>query len=165
MDGRSPSFSTSRTHLPPLSTNQSYCQQSLKQDEPVLSSCTGRFHYGDGTAKNRATALAGSITLHWPVPLRQWNRCKRRREASPSVEGVLVTSGFELSSYPDWWTGPCGKNSYGRGRSVASSSGRGKGVNFRVDNAAQNASSNQSNTNVHLSSQDMSSLTLALSDE
>ncbi|GJT16282.1 hypothetical protein Tco_0874988 [Tanacetum coccineum] len=38
---------------------------------PLLSSCTGRFHCDDGTAKNRATVLAGSITLHWPVPLRQ----------------------------------------------------------------------------------------------
>nr|GEX36752.1 reverse transcriptase domain-containing protein [Tanacetum cinerariifolium]GEX38570.1 reverse transcriptase domain-containing protein [Tanacetum cinerariifolium] len=37
----------------------------------VLSSCTGRYHYGDETAKNRATVLAGSITLHWPIPLRK----------------------------------------------------------------------------------------------
>ncbi|GKB61102.1 hypothetical protein Tco_0917288 [Tanacetum coccineum] len=32
--------------------------------EPVPSSCTGRFHYGDGTAKNRATLLASSVPLH-----------------------------------------------------------------------------------------------------
>ncbi|GJR68227.1 hypothetical protein Tco_0014292 [Tanacetum coccineum] len=37
--------------------------------EPVPSSCTGRFHCGDGTAKNRATVLAGSVPLHWPVSL------------------------------------------------------------------------------------------------
>nr|GEX51531.1 putative reverse transcriptase domain-containing protein [Tanacetum cinerariifolium] len=37
--------------------------------EPVLSSCTGRFHSGDGTAKNQATVLAGSVPLHWLVPL------------------------------------------------------------------------------------------------
>ncbi|GJU15795.1 hypothetical protein Tco_1143761 [Tanacetum coccineum] len=37
--------------------------------ERVPSSCTGRSHCGDGTAKNRATVLAGSVPLHWPVPL------------------------------------------------------------------------------------------------
>nr|GEV90886.1 hypothetical protein [Tanacetum cinerariifolium] len=38
--------------------------------EPVPSSFNGRFHCGDGTAKNWATILAGSVPLHWPVPLR-----------------------------------------------------------------------------------------------
>nr|GEU29907.1 hypothetical protein [Tanacetum cinerariifolium] len=42
---------------------------SQRGREPVLSSCIGRFHYEDGTAKNRATVLAGSIPLHWLVPL------------------------------------------------------------------------------------------------
>lgn len=79
--------------------------------------------------------------------------------------GHDVSSCFQLKGYPDWWTGPRGKNSSGRGRGAASSSGRGKGVNFGVANAAQNASSNQSNTSVHLSSQDRSSLSPALNDE
>ncbi|GJX25679.1 ribonuclease H-like domain-containing protein [Tanacetum coccineum] len=54
-----------RTSLPPSSTF------------PVLSSCTGRFHYGNGIAKNWAIVLASSISLHWAVPLRQWNRHNR----------------------------------------------------------------------------------------
>ncbi|GJR39429.1 ribonuclease H-like domain-containing protein [Tanacetum coccineum] len=54
-----------RTSLPPSSTF------------PVLSSCTGRFHYGNGIAKNWATVLASSISLHWAVPLKQWNRHNR----------------------------------------------------------------------------------------
>ncbi|GJZ08502.1 hypothetical protein Tco_0542785 [Tanacetum coccineum] len=41
--------------------------------QPVPSSYTGQFHYGNGTATNRATVLAGSIGLHWPVPSWQWN--------------------------------------------------------------------------------------------
>ncbi|GJY16358.1 hypothetical protein Tco_0386780, partial [Tanacetum coccineum] len=40
--------------------------------EPVPSSCTGRSRYGDGTAKNWATVLAGSVPLHWPVSLSIW---------------------------------------------------------------------------------------------
>nr|GEY91801.1 hypothetical protein [Tanacetum cinerariifolium] len=40
-----------------------------KAEEPVPSSCTGRSHYGDGTAKNWATVLADYVPLHWPVPL------------------------------------------------------------------------------------------------
>ncbi|GJS98771.1 hypothetical protein Tco_0819941 [Tanacetum coccineum] len=65
--------------------------------ESIPSSCTGRFHCGDGTTKNLATVLAGSVPLHWPVPL-SVERCKRRYEASPPVKRVLVTSGLELSS-------------------------------------------------------------------
>ncbi|GKB87747.1 hypothetical protein Tco_0960019 [Tanacetum coccineum] len=42
-----------------------------KKKEPVPSSCNGRSHCGDGTAKNRATVLAGSVPLHWPVLLRR----------------------------------------------------------------------------------------------
>nr|GEY15131.1 DnaJ homolog subfamily C GRV2 isoform X1 [Tanacetum cinerariifolium] len=38
--------------------------------EPVPSSCTGQFYCEDKTAKNRATVLAGSVPLHWSVPLR-----------------------------------------------------------------------------------------------
>ncbi|GJV75000.1 hypothetical protein Tco_1506584, partial [Tanacetum coccineum] len=37
--------------------------------EPVPSSCTSRFHYGDRTAKNQATILVGYVPLHWLVPL------------------------------------------------------------------------------------------------
>ncbi|GKC69155.1 hypothetical protein Tco_1115038, partial [Tanacetum coccineum] len=37
--------------------------------EPVPSCCTGRFHCGDGTAKNRATVLVDLVPLDWPVPL------------------------------------------------------------------------------------------------
>ncbi|GJS96337.1 reverse transcriptase domain-containing protein [Tanacetum coccineum] len=133
-------------------------QNEMRFIEPVPFSCTGRFHCGDGTANNRATVLAGSVPLHWPVPLRRsstdfgirdqatrktWSMylslledlstdlqassiiidyeivyyiyllegkdcgvlfiligtwCKRRCEASSPVKGVLVTSGFELSS-------------------------------------------------------------------
>ncbi|GJX99358.1 hypothetical protein Tco_0356377 [Tanacetum coccineum] len=32
--------------------------------QPVLSSCTGRFHCRDGISKNRATVLAGLVPLH-----------------------------------------------------------------------------------------------------
>ncbi|GJR04841.1 hypothetical protein Tco_0527825 [Tanacetum coccineum] len=67
---------------------------SLNTSEPVPSSCTGRFHYEDGIVKNQATVLAAFVPLHWPVPL----RCKQRCEASLSVKGVLVASGFEISS-------------------------------------------------------------------
>ncbi|GKE33666.1 hypothetical protein Tco_1452988 [Tanacetum coccineum] len=45
-----------------------------KNVDPVPSSYTGQFHCGNGTAKNRATVLASSIGLHWPVPSWQWNR-------------------------------------------------------------------------------------------
>ncbi|GJT45908.1 hypothetical protein Tco_0954623 [Tanacetum coccineum] len=45
-----------------------------KTYSPVPSSYTGRFHCGNGTAKNQATVLAGSIGLHWPIPSWQWNR-------------------------------------------------------------------------------------------
>nr|GEX36750.1 hypothetical protein [Tanacetum cinerariifolium] len=41
--------------------------------EETNSHCTGRFYYKDGTAKNRAIVLAGSIPLHWPVPLSSEN--------------------------------------------------------------------------------------------
>nr|GEX94638.1 hypothetical protein [Tanacetum cinerariifolium] len=37
--------------------------------QPVPSSCTGRSHYRDGTAKNQATVLADFVPLNWPVPL------------------------------------------------------------------------------------------------
>ncbi|GJS50722.1 hypothetical protein Tco_0624084 [Tanacetum coccineum] len=53
--------------------------------EPVLSSCTGRFHCGDETAKNRAIVLAGSVPLHWPVPL-----------AEPGYREVLPTLAYEI---------------------------------------------------------------------
>nr|GEV66554.1 putative reverse transcriptase domain-containing protein [Tanacetum cinerariifolium] len=39
--------------------------------ELVPSSCIGWSHCGDGTAKNQAIVLAGSVLLHWPVPLRE----------------------------------------------------------------------------------------------
>ncbi|GJU55835.1 hypothetical protein Tco_1229549 [Tanacetum coccineum] len=45
-------------------------RKSQMIQEPVPSSCTGRFYCGDETAKNRATVLAGSVPLQWPVPLR-----------------------------------------------------------------------------------------------
>nr|GEV16146.1 hypothetical protein [Tanacetum cinerariifolium] len=71
---------------------------SREKRETVPSSCTDRFHCEDRTAKNRDIVLVGYVPLHWPVPL----RCKRRREASPPVKGVLVTNGFELSSRILW---------------------------------------------------------------
>ncbi|GJZ60177.1 multidrug resistance-associated protein 5 [Tanacetum coccineum] len=42
---------------------------ALNVKETVSSSCTGRFHCGNGTAKNQAIVLVGSVPLHWPVPL------------------------------------------------------------------------------------------------
>nr|GEU72654.1 reverse transcriptase domain-containing protein [Tanacetum cinerariifolium] len=45
--------------------------RELVTREPVPFSCTGRFYFGDGTAKNRATVQAGFVPLHWPVPLRK----------------------------------------------------------------------------------------------
>nr|GEV11280.1 reverse transcriptase domain-containing protein [Tanacetum cinerariifolium] len=92
---------------------------------------------------------------------------ERHKNMTKGKEGRIEAVSFvvQISSHPSSNNTTKKKNSYGRGRGVASSSVRGKGVNFVVANAAQNASSNQSNINVHLSSQDRSSLTPSLSDE
>ncbi|GJT94693.1 hypothetical protein Tco_1090211 [Tanacetum coccineum] len=63
--------------------------QVMSKRWSVLSSCTGRFHCGDETAKNWATVLTGSTTLHWPVPLRQRNRV------------CVFTSEWAISSLPN----------------------------------------------------------------
>ncbi|GJR90395.1 hypothetical protein Tco_0214406 [Tanacetum coccineum] len=83
------------------------------------------------------------------------NMTKGKEGRSEAISFVTPTGGL----------GHMEKNSYRHSCGAASSSGRGKGVNFGVANAAQNAMSNQSNTIIHLSSQDRGSLTPALSDE
>ncbi|GJS73205.1 MAK10-like protein [Tanacetum coccineum] len=53
--------------------NMPYLEKFIRriQPMPVPSSCTGQSRYGDGTAKNWATVLVGSVPLHWPVSLRR----------------------------------------------------------------------------------------------
>ncbi|GKB87388.1 zinc finger, CCHC-type containing protein [Tanacetum coccineum] len=49
--------------------NNTWVLADLPPGRPVPSRCTSQFHLVVGTVKNRATVLAGSVRLHWPVPL------------------------------------------------------------------------------------------------
>ncbi|GJT22051.1 hypothetical protein Tco_0891988 [Tanacetum coccineum] len=97
-------FLTSLDDLPPRNSNPlpSSLSQGLSQTLliPTPVDFEPSFPLINPSINGRISpvALASSIMMMEPQRTGLQYRCKRRCEASPAVEGVLVTSGFKLSS-------------------------------------------------------------------